>query len=302
MASIELKGNGFSAVVFDNEASTDPEVRDGGNGIRVWKQDEDPDTRFCAPSWLNLEHVVVDEEEGFVGRNKAPGFFEQRNVPLALEGDASRVRLSHGPLPNTGLAGWVEFRPGDRPGSLDFEIAFTATKNVGGGESIGVFLPCYIFKPISRSIHFVGSSSVGARHRKWVEYCSSSHKSVINFAAEDTPNTPAFEKRGLTDDVSVARWSYPFIWGRIGRSDFTLMLDPGDLDARFWMSPEGGMWLPDTNVSNPAWDFVVLKYGYELNVEYRTKGRLVARPMTGREEAIEEYEVWSGREVEWDRE
>ena len=300
MASIELQCNGFTATVFDNEASDDPEVRDGQNGIRVWRQDDDPDTRLCAPSWLNLEHVIINEEEGFLGGKGEPGFFEQRNVPLTLEGDKSRARLSHGPLPNTGLAGWVEYRPGDRPGSLDFEIGFTPTQKAGDGESIGVFLPCYIFKPISRSIHFIGVTRVNSKNRKWVEYCSSSHTSVLNFAGEKTDHPPAFENRGLPKEVSVARWSYPFIWGRIGRNDFTLMLEPGDLEARFWMSPEGGMWLPDTNVSNPAWDFVVLKYSYELNKEYRAKGRIVIRPMADRSEAVDEYEAWSGRTVEWE--
>ena len=79
------------------------------------------------------------------------------------------------------------------------------------------------------------------------------------------------------------------------------MLEPEEgVDIRFWMSPSGGGRVPNSPYTNPAWDFVAMKFEYELNQEYTVKGRLVVRKMESREEAIEEYEAWSGREVEWE--
>jgi hypothetical protein len=79
------------------------------------------------------------------------------------------------------------------------------------------------------------------------------------------------------------------------------MLDGGEeLDIRFWMSPEGGGFSPETHQTNPAWDFVVLKFGYAIDREYTARGRLVISPGINYQRVIEEYEAWSGEFCNWD--
>ena len=100
--------------------------------------------------------------------------------------------------------------------------------------------------------------------------------------------------------MDIARFSYPFFCGRINSLTFALMIDPGDdLELRFWMSPEGGGWDPQTHLTNPAWDFVLLKFGYELNREYTARGRLLLAPLENRWDVIEEYQTWSGKICSW---
>ena len=78
------------------------------------------------------------------------------------------------------------------------------------------------------------------------------------------------------------------------------MLDGGEeLDIRFWMSPEGGGFGPTTHKTNPAWDFVAPKFGYSLNQEYTARGRLVIGSEVNDQRVIEEYEVWSGKRINW---
>ena len=109
------------------------------------------------------------------------------------------------------------------------------------------------------------------------------------------------EASELATFTDFARYSYPFLWGRIGAYGFTLMLDAeDDLETRFWMSPEGGGWDPVSHRTNPAWDFTVLAFGYDTGREYTAKGRLVLRRMAAREEAVEEYEAWSGQTFAWE--
>jgi len=298
MASIDLRCNGFTATVFDNEPSSDPPIGEGQNGLRIWRPDDDPEVRLIAASWLNLEHIITEDAK-FSGPRKYPGFFEPRQVPIRLEGEADRVRLSHPPLPRTSCACWIEYTPGDRPHSLDFELGFTPTRHVGSGEVVGVFLPCYIWNPALKSIHFIGGGP-GSTHFKWIEHCSSTHHSDANFAALNTEHPPAYEATDVAGFTTIARHAYPFITGNINDYGYVLMLEPEEgVDIRFWMSPSGGGGVPETPFTNPAWDFVALKFGYELNQEYRAKGRLVVRPMDIHTDSVVEYEAWSGQTVTW---
>jgi hypothetical protein len=136
--------------------------------------------------------------------------------------------------------------------------------------------------------------------KQWVEYCSSCHHSIVNFASENTEHFPAYENTDFAKGQDTAHFSYPFIYGRIGTYTFILMLDGGEeLDMRFWMSPEGGGFNPETHKTNPAWDFVALKFGYSINQEYTARGRLVIGPSMDNQRAIEEYELWSGKRCNW---
>ena len=299
MASSTLNGPGYTLSIHDNEPSTDPEIGEGQNGIRRWQLEDAPHFRTVAHSWLNLEHVVTEDRQ-FFGNRKDPGFFEPRQFPIRLIRSEDRIRLSHDPLPRTGCACWIDYTPGDRPGSLDFRVGFTPTRKVGAGDAIGLFLPCYIYQPEHKSIHFIGCRESDSKKR-WVEFCSSCHRSVVNFASHTTQHPPAYETTPFSNYMDVARYCYPFICGRVGTYTYTLMLDPGeDLEARFWMSPEGGGWNPDTHLTNPAWDFVLLRFGYEIDREYTARGRLVFSPLKSRWESIGEYEAWSGQTVTWE--
>ena len=165
---------------------------------------------------------------------------------------------------------------------------------------MGLFLPCYIYQPDSKSIHFIGRTSKDSKKR-WVEYCSSCHHSIVNFASESTSNLPAYEKTDFARDQDTACFSYPFICGSIGAYTFILMLDGGgELDIRFWMSPEGGGSNPETHQTNPAWDFVVLKFGYSIDQEYTARGRLMIGHSINSQRIIEEYGAWSGKCCNWD--
>jgi len=183
---------------------------------------------------------------------------------------------------------------------LDFQLGFTPTCRIGNGQVIGLFLPCYIYQLESKSIHFIGRRTPDSK-RRWVEYCSSCHHSIVNFASENTDHLPAYENTDFAKDQDTARFSYPFIKGRVGNYTFILMLDGGgELDIRFWMSPDGGGFDPVTHQTNPAWDFVVLKFGYELDHEYTARGRLVINHAMDNQRVIEEYETWSGKRCNWD--
>ena len=299
LASIQLSGSGYSVSVHDNEPSIEPEISAGHNGIRIWQLDDNPDLRLVAHSWLNLEHVITEDQK-FSGNRDDPGFFEPRQYPINLQRTEKGVRLSHDPLPHTGCACWIEYAPGNRPGSLDFQLGFTPTRKVGTGQVMGLFLPCYIYQPDSKSIHFIGRRTKDSKKR-WVEYCSSCHHSIVNFASESTDHPPAYENTDFIKGQDTARFSYPFICGRIGTYTFILMLDGGEeLDIRFWMSPEGGGFDPNTNKTNPAWDFVVLKFGYSIDQEYSARGRLVISPNISSQRVTEEYEAWSGECCNWD--
>ena len=121
-----------------------------------------------------------------------------------------------------------------------------------------------------------------------------STQSIVNFASENTINPPAYEKTDFARHQDTACFSYPFICGSIGTYTFILMLDAGEeLDIRFWMSPEGGGFNPGTHKTNPAWDFVVFKFGYSIQQEYTARGRLVIAPNINGQGVIEEYEAWS---------
>ena len=299
MSSCELSGPGYRLAIHDNEPSDDPPAGEGQNGIRRWRIDSDPDLPLIAKSWLNLEHVIT-EDRRFSGNREDPGFFEPRQVPVRLEASGDRVRLSHDALPRTGCACWIEYTPGDRPGSLDFRVGFTPTRRVGAGDVIGLFLPCYIHQPESKSIHFVGRRGADG-NRRWVEYCSACHHSVLTIPSDRTAHAPPYEASELATFTDFARHSYPFLWGRIGPCGFTLMLDAEEgLETRFWMSPEGGGCDPATHRTNPAWDFTVLAFGYDTDREYTARGRLVLRKMADREDAVEEYEAWSGQTCTWE--
>lgn len=299
MAFLQLKGNGYSLSIHDNKPSEEPKISEGQNGIRVWKLDDDPDFRLIAHSWLNLEHIITEDQK-FSGNREDPGFFEPRQYSVALQKTEKGVKLSHDPLIRTGCACWIEYTLGDRPGSLDFQLGFTPTRRIGSGQVMGVFLPCYIYQPESKSIHFIGRRPDG--RKRWVEYCSSCHHSIVNFASETTNHPPAYEATDFAKNQDTARYSYPFICGQIGHYTFILMLDGGnELDIRFWMSPEGGGFNPETHQTNPAWDFVVLKFGYEVNKEYSARGRLIVRPKYTKQEVIEEYRAWSGRKCNWEK-
>ena len=63
MDSIQLKGNGYIISIYDNEPSKEPEASAGQNGIRVWKTDDNSGFRLVAHSWLNLEHVITEDQK-----------------------------------------------------------------------------------------------------------------------------------------------------------------------------------------------------------------------------------------------
>jgi hypothetical protein len=154
MDSIQLKGNGYNISVYDNEPSKEPEISAGQNGIRVWKLDDNPNFRLIAHSWLNLEHVITDDRK-FSGNREDPGLFEPRQYSITLQKTKKGVRLSHDPLPRTGCACWIEYTPANRFGALDFQLGFTPTRIIGNGQVMGLFLPCYIYQPESKSIHYI---------------------------------------------------------------------------------------------------------------------------------------------------
>lgn len=299
MNSISLKGSGYALSIHNNEPSRDPKVGEGQNGIRCWKAKDAPHLSPIALSWLNLEHVVTQDQQ-FFGNRKDPGFFEPRQYPIQLTKADNCIRLSHDPLPRTGCSCWIEYTPGNRANSLDFQIGFTPTQKVGSGNSIGLFLPCYIYQPENKSVHFIGCSQSN-RKKRWIEYCSSCHRSAINFASHTTQHPPTYESTNFQQVLEIARYCYPFFTGQVGNYTLILMLDGGsDLEVRFWMSPEGGGWNPETHLTNPAWDFVILRIGYDINREYTARGRLIFGPLKTKLEAIKEYEVWSGQKVIWD--
>lgn len=299
MNAASLRGPGYTLSVHDNTPSSVPPVAEGQNGIRIWRVDDDPDVRVIAHSWLNLEHIITQDLR-FSGNREDPGFFEPRQYPVNLEQGQNSVRLYHDALPRTGCACWIEYTPGNQPGMLDFQLGFTPTRRIGEGEVIGVFLPCYIHQPESKSIRFIGRTKREGRKR-WVEYCSSCHHSIVNFAWEEAQHLPTYESTDFAKGQDTARYSYPFVWGQIGAYVWLLMVQGSDeVETRFWMSPEGGGFDSRTHQTNPAWDFLALAFGYELEREYTAHGRLILRRTMTPQDAIAEYEAWSGTDVQWD--
>ena len=155
MAYVQLRGSDYKVSIHDNQPSTEPDISDGHNGIRAWRLDDSPDLRLIAHSWLNLEHVITEEQK-FSDNREDLGFFEPRQYAVDLQKTDKGVRLVHDPLPRTGCACWIEYTPGDRPGSPDFQLGFTPTRRIGAGQVMGLFMPCYIYQPDSKSIHFIG--------------------------------------------------------------------------------------------------------------------------------------------------
>jgi hypothetical protein len=284
----------FRMLVADNESYSSYH-RPGYNGLAELSLVK-PGTKSLFVSnyaGLNLEHIFSGDAESF-----SWNIFEPRRAPMLLvQHSTNRVELLQERTEHWPLRSRVTY---EATGSaIDFTYCGTPLADAWKKHGyIGVFFASYIDKPEDMSLQFIGRSRPGrgdARPR-WIQHLPPKHGIAANhrFAGSqwDPPLDAGFNIP-LVEGTSDFEYIYPFYFGRSGENVFIMMFErPRDgSEVRFAQSPSGG------GAGNPAWDFVFLQRGYEVNREFCFRGRAVFRKFKDVEEVIHLYEQWSGEKV-----
>ena len=163
---------------------------------------------------------------------------------------------------------------------------------------IGVFFASYIHAPEDMAIQFIGRSRLGHGdpRPRWIKHLPPEHGEAASHRPAGSKWDPPLDEGfniALVKGTSNFEYLHPFYFGRSGPHVFILRFErPGeDGEIRFAQSPSGG------GPGNPAWDFVCLQRGYEVNREFSFRGRAVFTKFESVESIVRIYENWSGEKV-----
>ncbi|HWN96439.1 MAG TPA: hypothetical protein VNT99_15525 [Methylomirabilota bacterium] len=288
-----LQSDQLRAVIADNEAFG-ADHRAGYNGVAELGLAGDTRNVFVPQyAGLNFEHIFSGDAQS-LGWN----IFEPRRAPMKLvRHSPTRIELhqertEHWPL-RSRLTYEVE---GD---AINFTYCGTPLADAWKKHGyIGVFFASYIQKPEDMSLQFIGRSRLGSgdTRSRWIKHLPPTHGTAANHRPADSNWDPPLDDGfniDLVKGISEFEYAYPFYFGRSGSNVFIMMFErPRDgSELRFAQSPSGG------GAGNPAWDFVYLQRGYEVNRDFCFRARAVLRKFTTAEEVVRLYEQWSGEKV-----
>lgn len=269
--------------------------RAGYNGVAELALVGQPAPNLFVPLYagLNLEHVFSGEAASF-----AWDLFEPRRSPIQLaQRSPDFVELSQDRTEHWPLSSRITFEL--KGNAIDFSYTGTPLADVWKKYGyIGIFFASYLNAPSDLSIQFIGRSRPGRGDPapRWIQHLSPSHGvSACHRPAGSKWDPPADDgfNIALVAGVSDYEYVHPFYFGRSGENVCILMFERqrGESELRFAQSPTGG------GRGNPAWDFVYLQRGYELDRPFSFRGRLVYKRFSSRADVVEEYERWSGEKV-----
>lgn len=274
----------ITAVIGDNSASGIH--RAGYNGLWSLTHKNDPINLFVpAVAGLNFEHIFDGETIDPPGKSDL--FFEPRRAEMTFKKRSpTSAELHQPPTPTFKLESWTTFdlKP---PHYVDFEFRFRAAQHVFKRGYLGLFWASYMNAPDDKSIYFRGKTG-------WQQHCTPTHNTLSTVLHEDDRFEPTFHKDHrdcLYKSFSPLRFSQPFYYGHVRNMTVILMFDRTG-GIRFAHSPSGGGFDRDRDTSNPAWDFQFLLPKYEVNTNYRFRGRLAYRPRCDRSEVLKEVEAF----------
>jgi hypothetical protein len=285
-----LKASGLEAVIVDNEAWKEHHAR--YNGAALLSRGPGFTNIFhTLYGGFNLENMFDAEQEPPATTTQPQNFlYEPRNILMRLHRiSADTVELSQPPGPHWGIENRTRFTVRE-PHCIDVEFECIPRRRTARGNFVGLFWANYVNSPEDGGYYFLGRRRPGGK-LEWIRAFSKAHNDESTFLPVRSLVKVSFQRgygSHLWSNFSPARYVYPFYYGLVQNQLFLLMFD-NDRNIRFAHSPTGG--------GTPAWDFQFIIPQYKVGKRYGFHARIVLKEFVSREDVIEEYEHWSGKEV-----
>lgn len=265
--------------------------RAGYNGVFWLKSPDQPETPFVpAYAGLNLEHYF-DARKEYQGRD----FFEPRHATMKLKQlGAKSVELYQPPTATFGVESWTRFETVD-PYYLDFSFRCIPRRDEFQGNFMGAFWASYIHGPIDKSTYFLDADST-LNEPVWRQFCTQRHNrdSTVRSKSDMAQTIFAQSDQTLFSSMSPLRYSEPFFYGRFRNMVLIYVFEPNP-HLRFSHSPSGGGANAQGDDTNPAWDFQLVIPDYQINKEYRLRGRLIYKLWQDRNDVLAEVGKYLNR-------
>lgn len=269
---VVLKRGDVEAVVVDNRPVDDavlPGHRAGYSGIaslkHAWRQENLFVPLFAG---LNFEHI----HDGTVQDPKV--LFEPRNAPMELRRvDAFTAELYQQPTPHYGLESCLRYHLLE-DGTIEMTLECIPRRRDFHNGYVGLFWACYIHKPESLDLHFLGYPTREPPVARWIQGVTPAHGTLsTHLAANDRrqfAHDPQFPLT-LVFNLSHYRYSEPWYYGVSHGMALALLFRAKD-QIRMSQSPSGA------GPGNPAWDFQYFIPDYEVGKRYQMVMRAMYLP------------------------
>jgi hypothetical protein len=270
----------FSTVPFEERFN-------GYNGLALLRHHGSASPFVPALSGLNCEFVLDGRAPDYEPRWKSLDRFEAQDSSLEpISTSAARLVIEPGARFGVRVESRFELVP---PWFVDVEHAFTPTDaGKTPADLLGVFWASYLQVPKIAEFFLRARDRPGARERWIGGFEGLRLRSAGIFGPEKGLGLPVLRGRHpLIYGLAETRYSRPLFCGTLHGMLLGMMFDPGpDVELRFALNATGA------GPGCPAWDYQALVSRPRPGRRYPFRVRVVYKPFTGLDEALEIHRSW----------